>query len=114
MERVDQDGTVATELELSATEQLKQQWNQQPGFTPFLRQKNTIDQNAELLPYAGVAGIPGWIPSLTFALQGLVLVAVIVSFLNWYVTHDAGKLHNDIVAMQATIQAEVKRQEDII
>jgi len=114
MEPLDQDGTVASEFELSPTEQLKQQWKQQPGLIPFLRQKNTIDQNAELLPYVGVAAIQGWIPPLAFALQGLVLVAVIVSFLNWYMTHDAGKLHDDVVAMQVTVQAEVKRQEDII
>ncbi len=114
MEPVEQDETVAAEIELSPQEQLKQQWNQQPGLIPFLRQKNTIDQNAELLSYAGVASIQGWIPPRLFALQGLVLVAVIVSFLNWYMTHDAGKLHDDIVAMQATVQAEVKRQEDII
>jgi hypothetical protein len=114
MEPVDQDETVATEPEFSPQEQLRQQWNQQPGLIPFLRQKNTIDQNAELLSYAGVASIQGWIPPRVFALQGLVLVAVIVSFLNWYMTHDVGKLHDDIIAMQATVQAEVKRQEDII
>lgn len=114
MEPEGQAETVAAEIELSPIEQLKQQWSQQPGAIPFLKQKNTIDQNAELLPYADIAAIQGWIPPRVFALQGLVLVAVIVSFLNWYMTHDAGKLHDDIIAMQATVQAEVKRQEEII
>ncbi len=114
MEPLHQDETIAPELEASPIDQLKQQWNQQPGAIPFLKQKNTIDQNVELLPYAGVAAIQGWIPPRLFALQGLVLVAVVLSFLNWYMTRDAGKLHDNIVAMQATVQAEVKRQEDII
>jgi hypothetical protein len=114
MEPLRQDETIAPETELSPIEQLKQQWSQQPGAIPFLKQKNTIDQNIELLPYAGVAGIKGWIPPQLFALQGLVLVAVVLSFLNWYMTRDAGKLHDEVVAMQATVQAEVKRQEEII
>jgi hypothetical protein len=99
------------ETELSPAEELRQQWKQQPGFIPFLRQKNVIDQNAELLPYAGIISLPGWASPRAFAFQGLVLIAIILSFLNWYQTRDRGKVQDDIVELQANVTAETKRQQ---
>ena len=76
MESVYQDEAEVSEVELTPQDQLRLQWQQQPGAIPLLRQKNVIDQNAELLPYAAVAGLRGWISPGMFALQGLVLIAV--------------------------------------
>src|SRR5215472_10344193 len=90
--------------ELSPPEQLRQQWKQQPGFIAFARQKNVIDQNAELLAYAGGVSMPGWASPRAFAIQGLVLIAAMLSFFNWYLTHDRGKLQDELVALQASLQ----------
>ena len=114
MESVYQDAEVLSEQQLTPQDHLRLQWRQQPGFIPFLRQKNVIDQNAELVPYAATAGLPGWITPGLFALQGLVLIAVIASFLNWQMTRHAGKLEDEITALQTSVQTEVKRQEEII
>jgi hypothetical protein len=114
MESVYQDQEVVSEAQLTPQDQLRLQWQQQPGFLPFLRQKNVIDQNAELLPYAATAGLPGWITPGLFALQGLVLIAVIASFLNWQMTRHAGRLEDEITTLQANVQTEVNRQEDVI
>jgi len=47
----------------------------------------------------------------TFLLAGLVLAAIVLSFLNWYKTHDQGTVRQEIVELQANIQAELKHQE---
>lgn len=99
---------------LSPPEQLQQQWKQQPGFIAFAKQKNVIDQNAELLAYAGAVSMPGWVSPRAFAIQGLVLIAVVLSFFNWYLTYDRGRLEDEIVALQASVQAEKGRQQGII
>lgn len=105
---------VFAEVEISPAEQFRQQWNQQPGPIPFWKQKNVIDQNAELMPYAGVVPISGWANPRMFALQGLVLVAFVVSCFNWYSTRQSGKLEDQIVALRAQTQKEVKRQTEIM
>lgn len=113
METEVQNEQVFEQEELSPVEQLRLQWRQQPGFIPFIRQKNVIDQNAELLPYAGAVSLPGWTSPRTFAIQGLVLAAIVTSLLNWYMTHDTGKRHEEILALQANVQAEIKRDQGI-
>jgi hypothetical protein len=114
MESVYQDEEVLSEAQLTPQDQLRMQWRQQPGPVPFLRQKNVIDQSAELLPFAATAGLPGWITPGLFALQGLVLIAAVLSVLNWQMTRHSGKLEDEITALQANVQTEVKRQEEII
>jgi hypothetical protein len=114
MESVYQDEAVVAEVELTPQDQLRLQWRQQPGFVPFIRQKNLIDQNAELVPYAGKSGLQGWTAPGLFALQGLVLIALIASVVNWQVTRHAGALEDQITALQAGVQTEVQRQEEII
>src|SRR5262245_6106988 len=109
-----QTESVFAEVELSPREQLQQQWKQQPGFIPFLRQKNVIDQNAELLPYAAIVNLPGWASPRAFAFQGLVVIAIILSFFNWYQTRDRGKLQDEVVALQASGVAENNRQQGIM
>jgi hypothetical protein len=104
---------VFEQQELTPAEQLRLQWRQQPGFIPFVKQKNVIDQNAELLPYAGVVSLAGWSSPRAFAIQGLVLVAAVTSLLNWYMTHDTGKRQAEIVALQANVQEELKRDQGI-
>ncbi|HKV94072.1 MAG TPA: hypothetical protein VJW20_16100 [Candidatus Angelobacter sp.] len=114
MESVYQDEEVFQEAVLTPQDQIKLQWRQQPGFIPFIRQKNVIDQNAELVPHAGTASLQGWIPPRLFALQGLVLLSLIASLLNWQITRHAGKLEDQITAMQASVQTEIDRQQGII
>jgi hypothetical protein len=114
MEPVYQDAAEVSEVELTPQDQLRLQWQQQPGPIPLLRQKNVIDQNPELLPYAAVAGLPGWISPGMFALQGLVLIAFIAAGLNWLTTRHSGKLEEEIVSVQASSKVEIKRQEEII
>jgi hypothetical protein len=115
MESVYQDEAVYSEpQQLTPEEQLRLQWRQQPGFIAFIRQKNVIDQNVELVPHAGTAGLIGWIPPLAFALQGLVLISFIATVVNWQLTRHAGKMEEQIVALQAGAQAEINRQEIII
>jgi hypothetical protein len=114
MESVYQDEAVVTEAQLTPQDQLRLQWRQQPGIITFIRQKNVIDQNAELLPFAATAGLPGWISPGIFALQGLVLIAVIASAINWQITRHSGKLEDEITALQTSVQTEARRQEGII
>jgi len=114
MESVYQDEIVVAEQQLTPEDQLRLQWREQPGFIPFIRQKNVIDQNAELAPYAGRAGLIGWIPPLAFAFQGLVLISLVASLLNWQLTRHAGRMQEQIVALHENVQVEIKRQEGII
>jgi hypothetical protein len=114
MESVYQDAAEVSEVELTPQDHLRLQWQQQLGAIPLLRQKNVIDQNAELLPYAAVAGLKGWISPGMFALQGLVLIAVIAAGMNWLTTRHSGKLEDEITALQANSKIEIKRQEEII
>jgi uncharacterized membrane protein YtjA (UPF0391 family) len=106
-----QDESVFAEAELSPAEQLQQQWRQQPGFISFVRQKNVIDENAELLSYANPVLLPGWVSPRAFAFQGLVLIAIISSLLNWYKTRDQGSIQEEIVALRAQLDTETKRQQ---
>ena len=114
MESVYQDEAVYSEAAVTPQDQLRLQWSQHPGFLPLLRQKSLIDRNPELVPYAGTAGLHGWIPPSLFALQGLVLLSLVAALLNWQVTRHAGRLEDQIVALQATVQTEVNRQAGII
>lgn len=109
-----QDEQVFSEVEVSPAEQFRQQWNQQPGPIPFWKQKNVIDQNAELMAYAGVVPLSGWANPRMFALQGLVLVALVLSCCNWYFIRQSGPLQEQIEAYRAQTQAEVKRETEIM
>src|SRR5262249_30508525 len=109
-----QNEEVFEQRELTPVEQLQQQWKQQPGFIPFLRQKNVIDQNAELLPYAGAIFLRGWASPRAFAVQGLVVLAVVLSFLNWYETRHGGKLEDEIIAVGAGLEADTHRLQGVI
>ena len=110
------DGTLFAEPQeqpLSPVDQLRSQWNQQPGFA-LVRQKHVIDHNPTLLPYVGAARLPGWSWPYGFAFQGLVLVAVFASFFNWYLTHSTGPIFDEIVANHVNTQVEVQREQGII
>lgn len=101
-------------LQLTPAEQLQLQWNQQPGSIALIKQKNVIDQCPELLSYAGMASLKGWSWPYGFAIQGLVIAAIMASLLNWYMTHDSGKLHDDIARLQASTQTEIQRQQGVM
>src|SRR5690349_19920581 len=100
--------------ELTPLDQFRQQWIQQPGPIPLIKQKNVIDQNPELLPYAGMAGLQGWSRPFAFAMQGLVIAALVLSLLNWYMSRDKGQLHDEMVTLQENMQSEVQRQQEIM
>lgn len=114
MESVYQAEEVVSEAQLTPQDQLRMQWRQQSGSIPFVRQKNVIDQGAELVPYAATAGLQGWSTPGLFALQGLVLIAAILSGINWQLTRHSGKMEEEIIALQTSVQTEVTRQEEII
>ena len=101
------------EISLSPVDQLRSQWNQQPGL-PLIKQKSIIDGHPELVPYAGSAGLSGWSWPYAFATKGLLLVAVFASFFNWYLTHDAGPMQEEVVTNQANTQMEIRRDQGII
>ncbi len=100
--------------ELSPLDRFRQQWEQQPGPIPLIKQKNVVDQNAELVPYAGMAAVEGWSRPISFAFQGLVVAALVLSFANWLMTRDSGPLHDDIIALHDNVQTEVQRQQGIM
>lgn len=100
--------------ELTPLDHLRLQWKQQPGAVALLKQKNVIDSHPELLPYAGIASLKGWLWPYAFAFQGLIITAIVVSLLNWYITHDSGKLQQDITQLQASTQEELKRQQGVM
>ena len=115
METVFQDpNEQQVEVQLSPLDQMRALWQRQAGFIPFIKQKNMIDESPELLAYASSRVLPGWASPRTFALEGLVLAAVIVALINWNHTRDNGKLQDQIVALQADVQGETKRQQGII
>ncbi|HYX51859.1 MAG TPA: hypothetical protein VE783_00290, partial [Candidatus Limnocylindrales bacterium] len=101
------------ELELSPAELLQHEWPQYPG-PPLLKQKAVLDRHPDLVGYAGMASMPGWSWPYAFALQILVAVAVVASLFNWFITRDAGKLHEELVQMQAATDAELDRQQGIL
>lgn len=115
METVFQDpNEQQVEVQLSPLDQMRALWQRQAGFIPFIKQKNMIDESPELLAYASSRVLPGWASPRVFALEGLVLAAVIVALINWNHTRDNGKLQDQIVALQADVQNETKRQQGII
>jgi hypothetical protein len=113
-ESVYQAEAAAAEAALTPRDRLRLQWNQQPGFMPLIRQKNLIDQHAELVSCSATVVLPGWSSPWLFALQGLVLISVIASLGNWQLTRHAGRLEEQITTVQASAQTELRRQEEII
>ena len=101
------------EQALSPVDQLRAQWDQQPGIQ-LIRQKNVIDQNPTLLPYVGSAGLSGWSWPYAFAMKGLLAAALFASLFNWYLTHDAGPLHEQLATNKANTEDEVRRQQGIM
>jgi len=55
----------------------------------------------------------GLIPPRLFALQGLVVLSLLLSLLNWQMTRHEGKVESQIIALHADGQEEIKRQEGI-
>lgn len=106
------DSLVAEPQELSPADQLRLQWSNQPG-PGLIRQKNVIARCPELLSYVSMASLKGWNWPYAFALQGLVIAAMLISLLNWYATHDNGRLHEDIARLQASTQTEIERQQGV-
>ena len=118
METVFQDAneqqTQEAELQLSPLDTLRALWQRQAGFIPFVKQKRIIADSPELLTYASSSTLQGWASPRTFAVQGLVVAAVIVAFINWFGTRDTGNLQEQILALRADVQTETKRQQGIM
>src|SRR4051794_15948195 len=102
-EPVDHDASSVDEASLAPQDRLRLQWSQQSGFVSFIRQKNFIEQKAELVPQAAAVALPGWSSPWLFALQGLVLVSVLASLVNWQLTRHAGKLEDQVVGLQTNL-----------
>lgn len=98
----------------SPIDRFKDQWAQQPGGIGLLRQRNVILQNPELVQYADLTVIKGWIQPLVFALQGLVIAALMISAASWWHSHDRGKQADEIVAVQADLQSEARTNQGVI
>ncbi len=101
------------EIELSPADLLQHEWGQYPG-APLLKQKGLLDRHPDLVGYAGMAAMPGWSWPYAFALQILMAVAVVASLFNWFMTREAGKLHEELTQMQAATETEIDRQQGIL
>src|SRR5438270_3816202 len=97
----------------SPIDRLREQWTAQSGAN-FLRQIKLVQQEPELVQYAELARLPGWTQPLMFALQGLLLVAVLLSGLNWLITKDNGRQADEIAAVKADLEVEMKRLQGVI
>jgi hypothetical protein len=73
-----------------------------------------INQNPQSVQYASLAAIKGWAEPLVFGMQGLVLVALLLSLANWLITKDRGKQADQIAVLQREMEAEMRRQEGVI
>ena len=98
----------------SPIDRLKERRTAQAGSIAFFRQFSLIQQNPELVQYAELARIKGWSQPLMFALQGLLLAAVLLSSVNWLLTKDHGKQTDEIAAVKADLETEMKRQQGVI
>lgn len=98
----------------SPIDRFKEQWEKQPGAIPLLRQISLINQNPQSVQYASMAALKKWTEPLMFALQGLVLVSLILALTNWLITRDRGKQADAIAALQRDFDAETRRQEGVI
>lgn len=105
--------TPAVEREVSPLELLRRLWTAQTGI-PLWRQKKLIDIRPDLLPYASANFMPGWSSPRAFAIQGLVVAAILLSLINFYITHDIGPRTQQIEAIQADLQVESARQQGIM
>ncbi len=101
------------EIELSPAELLQHEWGQYPG-PPLLKQKALLDRHPDLVGYAGMAAMPGWSWPYAFSLQILLAVAVVASLFNWFMTREAGNLHEDLVQMQSATETEIGRQQAVL
>jgi hypothetical protein len=100
-------------VELSPAELLQHEWGHYPG-PALLKQKGLLDRHPDLVAYAGMASMPGWSWPYAFAFQILIAVAVVASLFNWFVTRDAGKLHEELTRMETATETEVGRQQGIL
>jgi hypothetical protein len=100
-------------VELSPAELLQHEWDQYPG-PALLKQRGVLDRHPDLVAYAGMASMPGWSWPYAFALQTLIAVSVVASLFNWFMTRDAGKLHEELTRMEVATQTEVARQQGIL
>jgi len=98
----------------SPIDRFKEQWEKEPGALNFLRQVNVINQSPQALQYAGLAALKGWTEPLVFALQGLLLVALLFSVMNWLITKDRGQQADQIASLQQDLEAEMKRQQGVL
>jgi hypothetical protein len=98
----------------SPIDRFKEQWEKQPGPLNFLRQVNVINQSPRSVQYAGLSALKGWAQPLVFALEGLLLAALLLSLTNWLITKDRGKQADQIAGLQHDLEAEMKRQQGVL
>src|SRR5215469_373047 len=98
----------------SPIDRFKEQWAQQAGKIPFLRQRDFMLQHPDLVQYAELASAKGWIQPLLFALQGLVLAAFFLSAFSWLITRDRGWYTDQVAVAGAEMQSEIKTEQAVI
>lgn len=98
----------------SPIDRLRDQWKATDGPVGFVRQIKLLQQNPELIQYAEFARLRGWSQPLLFVAQGVLLGAVLLTGLNWMLTKDKGKQAEEIAAIKADVETELKRQDGII
>jgi hypothetical protein len=98
----------------SPIDRFKEQWEKQPGSLSFLRQASLINQSPQSVQYAGLSALKGWAQPLVFALEGLLLAALLLSFTNWLITRDRGNQADQIASLQHDMEAEMNRQQGVL
>ncbi len=98
----------------SPIDRFKEQWEKQPGPVNFLRQISVINQSPQSVQYASLSALKGWAQPLVFALEGLLLAALLLSLTNWLITKDRGNQADQIASSQLDLEAEMKRQQGVL
>jgi hypothetical protein len=98
----------------SPIDRLRERWTAQQDCVGLLRQIKLLQQNPELVQYAELASLRGWSQPLLFAAQGILLVAVLLSGVNWMMTKDRGKQADEVAAVKADVVTEMKRLDGVI
>lgn len=98
----------------SPIDRLREQWKAEKTSLGFVRQIKLLRQKPELVQYAELARLPGWTPALIFALQGILVIAVLLSAANWMLTKDRCRQADEIVALKADVETEMKRLDGVV
>lgn len=98
----------------SPIDRLRERWAAQQDPVSFLRQVKLLQENPELVQYAELAGLRGWMQPLMFAATGILLASLLLSGLNWMWIKDSGRQADEVAAVKADVVTEMKRLDGVI